>query len=119
MSEEQRPCDARTARQASWGGSGCQRWAVTQVDGHWACKQHAEKPPPNGWNVVPRACERPAASYEHLRFGVSRGGMMPGTARHVRQALSRWAALPWWSAFLADRSIGSDPHAERWRTMER
>jgi hypothetical protein len=61
MSEEQWPCDARTARQASWGGSGCQRWAVTQVDGHWACKQHAEKPPPNGWNVVPRACERPRA----------------------------------------------------------
>jgi hypothetical protein len=24
--------------------------AVAFVDGHWACRQHADKPPANGWN---------------------------------------------------------------------
>jgi hypothetical protein len=48
-------CEARTWKQAragSWGDSniGCNRPAVTQVEGHWACKQHADKPPANGWN---------------------------------------------------------------------
>jgi hypothetical protein len=48
-------CEARTWRQdrdATWGGSqfGCQRAAVTQVAGHWACTQHAKNPPKNGWN---------------------------------------------------------------------
>jgi len=71
MSEEQRPCDARTARQASWGGSGCQRWAVTQVDGHWACKQHAEKPPPNGWKDHARYANQ---SYERGGGGGVREG---------------------------------------------
>lgn len=48
-------CDAITwaqSRSGSWGNSqvGCQRAATTQVDGHWACSQHAKNPPKNGWN---------------------------------------------------------------------
>jgi hypothetical protein len=53
-------CDARTwaqDRSGSWGSSriGCQRAAVTQITDdrghtHWACKQHAQTPPKNGWN---------------------------------------------------------------------
>jgi hypothetical protein len=50
-------CEAKTWAQAqsgSWSGShasnGCQRKAVTIVDGHHACRQHASKPPANGWN---------------------------------------------------------------------
>jgi hypothetical protein len=27
----------------------CKRPAITKVNGHWACKQHAKKKPPNGW----------------------------------------------------------------------
>ena len=77
MSEEQRRCDARTARQASWGGSGCQRWAVTQVDGHWACKQHAEKPPPNGWKDHARYANQ---SYERGGGWWRTGG---SSIRHV------------------------------------
>jgi hypothetical protein len=51
-------CEARTwqqARAGSWGGSqpsqGCQRPALVRTeDGHWACPQHAARPPANGWN---------------------------------------------------------------------
>jgi hypothetical protein len=43
-------CEARTWKQpraGGWGDSrlGWQRAAVTQVDGHWACRQHADHPP--------------------------------------------------------------------------
>jgi hypothetical protein len=51
-------CEAKTyaqARSGTWAGSqatnGCQRKAVTQVNGHWACRQHAARPPANGWNL--------------------------------------------------------------------
>jgi hypothetical protein len=49
---ENTKCEARTWREAMYGKGaerGCQRDAVTKVDGRWACKQHAEKPPPHGW----------------------------------------------------------------------
>jgi hypothetical protein len=48
---ENTKCEARTWRQAQYGGAepACQRGAVTEVDGRWACKQHAEEPPPHGW----------------------------------------------------------------------
>jgi hypothetical protein len=47
-------CEAKTWRQSraeDWGESniGCKRLAVTQVEGRWACKQHAENPPVHGW----------------------------------------------------------------------
>jgi len=51
-----RYCDARThaqSRSGSWGPSqiGCARRAqVITEDGHYACNQHAKKPPANGWN---------------------------------------------------------------------
>ena len=49
---ENTKCEARTWREAHYGRGaerGCQRDAVTKVYGRWACKQHAEKPPPHGW----------------------------------------------------------------------
>jgi hypothetical protein len=49
---ENTKCEARTWREAHYGRGaerGCQRDAVTKADGRWACKQHAEKPPPHGW----------------------------------------------------------------------
>jgi hypothetical protein len=46
-----RPCEANIAPPANWGLPimSCRRDAVTQVDGHWACKQHAKRAPKNGW----------------------------------------------------------------------
>jgi hypothetical protein len=53
-------CEARTwaqDRAGSWGNAnvGCLRAATTQVTDdrgseHWACSQHAKKPPACGWN---------------------------------------------------------------------
>jgi hypothetical protein len=39
-------CEAKTKNHRE---ERCKRAAITKVDGHWACKQHAKKPPPNGW----------------------------------------------------------------------
>ena len=45
MKEHQ--CEARTKNHGEFR---CKRAAVAQLrNGHWACKQHAKKKPPNGW----------------------------------------------------------------------
>lgn len=56
----QQYCQAKTwsqARAGGWGNShvGCLRKAVGQVETElygtvWACRQHSQKPPGNGWN---------------------------------------------------------------------
>jgi hypothetical protein len=49
-------CEARTwaqDRAPGWGDSqiGCLRKAQGQTeDGHWACSQHLNRAPANGWN---------------------------------------------------------------------
>jgi hypothetical protein len=47
-----RPCEANIAPPpANWDlpVMSCKRDAVTQIDGHWVCKQHAKRAPKNGW----------------------------------------------------------------------
>jgi hypothetical protein len=39
-------CEARTKNHGEFR---CKRPAIKKVNGHWACKQHAKKKPPNGW----------------------------------------------------------------------
>jgi hypothetical protein len=48
-------CQAIGRRQyeaSSWGESqrGCERKGIIEVDGHWACKLHADPDKRYGWN---------------------------------------------------------------------
>jgi hypothetical protein len=42
-------CEAKVCANLKWGGFRCKRPAVTQIDGRWACWQHAETRP-HGWH---------------------------------------------------------------------